>query len=487
MKGLKKRKGVTLVEVLISLMLIGVIAASLLGFFSGSFNNILRQRGQNTTNFDIQESFETELAKIKKNGGQGTDVEIFRYQIGNGTYQSVNVTGTTLSYKDNKVKNIHLFAANVNETMLELPSDLAVEIKGNKRYYYAGERVPDASAGLKDNKQETKARIYTESGWFISDRSIGSGAPGIVPVGTIGTVGDNIVSQLLLPEMPTDFRKQPNLQQGMLIEDEMRGRYLAFAARAINSYGRVGNYQEAKSRIWVMGLPITKNLRLHTDADLALLKNGNSTTIIPTDNQPHANTEVRDYFNDVVYGATIPVLNYKEPAINQARQLIALDERTMQFSNHNFNNGYTTSVLIGNRQQTGPLLTYKLDDKLTWGINLENDGRIAIKTIDTTISNTGDQEYIQNVRLDYSKDNSIQVRSAAKNGTLGIEIFINGQSVYNKTVAINRGGGTHDISSGQIIFSGKTYINEFAIYTKALENTDINKLSEYFRDKYKAS
>lgn len=121
------------------------------------------------------------------------------------------------------------------------------------------------------------------------------------------------------------------------------------------------------------------------------------------------------------------------------------------------------------------------------GINLENDGRIAIKTIDTTISNTGDQEYIQNVRLDYSKDNSIQVRSAAKNGTLGIEIFINGQSVYNKTVAINRGGVTHDISSGQIIFSGKTYINEFAIYTKALENTDINKLSEYFRDKYKAS
>ena len=102
MKGLKKRKGVTLVEVLISLMLIGVIAASLLGFFSGSFNNILRQRGQNTTNFDIQESFETELAKIKKNGGQGTDVETFRYQIGNGNYQSVNVTGTTLSYKDIK-------------------------------------------------------------------------------------------------------------------------------------------------------------------------------------------------------------------------------------------------------------------------------------------------------------------------------------------------------------------------------------------------
>ena len=189
----------------------------------------------------------------------------------------------------------------------------------------------------------------------------------------------------------------------------------------------------------------------------------------------------------MIYGATIPVLNYKEPAINQTRQLIALNGRTMQFSNYNFNNGYTTSVLIGNRQQTGPLLTYKLDDKLTWGINLENDGRIAIKIVDSTTANNGGQEFIQNVKLDYSNDNSIQVRSSAKNGSLGIEIFINGQSVYNKPVALNRGGVTHNISSGQIVFGGNTYINEFAVYTQNLSDSDIQKLAVYFRDKYKAS
>ena len=104
MKGLKKRKGVTLVEVLISLVLIGVIAAGLLTFFAGSFDNILRQRKQNTTNFDIQESFETQLADIKKNSGKGTEVETFTYRVGTGNSQSVNVTGQTLSYKE---KNIH--------------------------------------------------------------------------------------------------------------------------------------------------------------------------------------------------------------------------------------------------------------------------------------------------------------------------------------------------------------------------------------------
>jgi len=79
------------------------------------------------------------------------------------------------------------------------------------------------------------------------------------------------------------------------------------------------------------------------------------------------------------------------------------------------------------------------------------------------------------------------VRSAVKNGALGVEIFINGQSVYNKTVALNRGGVTHNISSGQIIFGGNTYINEFAVYTESLNNSNIQKLAEYFRDKYKAS
>ncbi|KXT85005.1 hypothetical protein STRDD11_00607 [Streptococcus sp. DD11] len=493
MKGLKKQKGFTLVEVLISLVLIGVITAGLLTFFAGSFNNILRQRGQNKTNFDIQESFETQLADIKKNSGHGTEVETFTYRVGNNS-QSVNVTGQTLSYKE---KNIHLFAANEKESVLDIPSDLQVQIPNASRYYYVGQTTPSGSVGLKDSQQNSKARIYTESGWFLSDRSIGSGTSGIVPVGTIGEAGDDIVSQIVLPEMPTDFREQSKAETGVHITDSMRGRYLTFAARAINSYGRVGNYQEAKNqgssaRIWVMGLPLTDKLRFHTDADLALLKIGdNKTSIIPTDNVPHDNTQVYDYYNNKERGGSVPVLNYYEETIKQTRQLIALNGNTMVFNSDsngaiNFNSGYTTSILIGNRQQTGPLLTYKLDNTLTWGLNLESDGTIAVKTVDTTGVNNGGQETLQ-TKLNYSNDNSIQVRSTVKNGVLGIEVFVNGQVAYNKTVTLKNSRTTHNINNGQIIFGGNTYINEFATYMQSLSDSNIQKLAEYFRDKYKAS
>jgi len=104
MKKMRRTRGFTLVEVLIALVLIGVIAAGLLTFFSTGYQNILGQRNQNALNFDIQEDFETRLAKIKKDGGSGNDVETFTYRIGkNGRSNSVSVKGTTLSYKDNKV------------------------------------------------------------------------------------------------------------------------------------------------------------------------------------------------------------------------------------------------------------------------------------------------------------------------------------------------------------------------------------------------
>ena len=62
---LQKRKGVTLVEVLISLIILSVVTVSLLAFFSTGYQSIMRQRGQNIENFDAQESFEKRLSQIK--------------------------------------------------------------------------------------------------------------------------------------------------------------------------------------------------------------------------------------------------------------------------------------------------------------------------------------------------------------------------------------------------------------------------------------
>ena len=494
MKKMRRTRGFTLVEVLIALVLIGVIAAGLLTFFSTGYQNILGQRNQNALNFDIQEDFETRLAKIKKDGGSGNDVETFTYRIGkNGRSNSVSVKGTTLSYKDNKVKNIHLFAANKKEIPLDIPEDLVVSLKDtNRYYYYAGETGPAGQAGLKDNKQSTKAKIHTSSAWFLSESSINYNNSRIVPVGTLGSNVQDQGFGIVLPKMPDDFQQISSNEKPITITDEMRGRYLTFAARGINSFGRVGKYQEATQRIWVMGLPnrgMRPNLVLHTDADLALMRNSDNTiSAIPADGVAHTNTVVANYAEtkkNGVYGVVIPVINYKEPAINQTRQLIALNDSKIQFSNHDFNKGYTTSILIGNRQQTGSLLTYKLDNSLNWTVSLEANGKIAIETVDNTNANNGGRQYA-NVVLDYTKDNSIQVRASVTNKILKLEVFVNGALAHTHELFMERNGVTHDIRRSQIIFGGKTFINEFAVYNKKLTDSEINILAEYFSDKYRA-
>lgn len=485
---LLKRKGVTLVEVLISLIILSVVTVSLLAFFSTGYQAIMRQRGQNIENFDAQESFEKRLSQIKREGGHGTETENFVYRKGNETSRTIPVKGQTLSYDDKK-KVLRLFVANAKESVLDIPTDLSVRLKDSKGFYYVGENAPIGEAILNQGQQNNKSKIYLESGWFEGDRNIEKDGQRLVPIGTPGNKFSSNNSRIVFPSMPGDFNLKPNLSNGnFTITDNMRGKYLTYAARAINSFGRVGEYQEADKRIWVMGLPITKNLEVHTDADLILQKNEDgSSSLLPSDGVSYTDTDIQNHAKpNQLYVGTYPVLNYYEETIKQARQFIALGGKEMGFT-RDFRNGLTTSILIGNRQQTGKILTYQLDNTLSWGINLEADGKLAFIKTDTSADNSGGQQP-SSVKIDYNKDNSIQVRSATvNNNSLVIEVFVNGGLVHTENVRLRSNQVTHNLSSGKIIFSGDTYINEFAIYTKALENTDINKLSEYFRDKYKAS
>ncbi|EGG39252.1 hypothetical protein HMPREF9397_1730 [Streptococcus sanguinis SK1087] len=490
---LQKRRGVTLVEVLISLIILSVVTVSLLAFFSTGYQSIMRQRGQNIENFDAQESFEKRLSQIKREGGHGTETENFVYRKGNEASRSIPVKGQTLSYDDKK-KVLRLFVANAKESVLDIPTDLSVRLKDSKGFYYVGEDAPEGEASLNQGQQNNKSKIHLESGWFEGDRNIEKDGERLVPIGTPGNRIASNNSRIVFPSMPGDFTLKPNLSnRKFTITDSMRGKYLTYAARAINSFGRVGEYQEAEKRIWVMGLPVTNNLEVHTDADLILQKNGDgSKSLLPSDGVSHTDTDIQNHAKpNQPYVGIYPVLSYYEEAIKQPRQFIALsdkpnDKKEMGFT-RDFSNGLTTSILLGNRQQSGKILTYQLDNTLSWGINLEADGRLDFIKTDKSVDNSGGQQP-SSVRIDYNKDNSIQVRSAVVNNTsLVIEVFVNGELVHTENIRLSSTQVTHNFSSGKVIFSGNTYINEFAIYTTALRDPDINKLAEYFRDKYKAS
>ncbi|MBY5034032.1 type II secretion system protein [Streptococcus gallolyticus] len=489
-KKIKKRKGITLAEVIISLILISVIVVGTMSFFSNSFNNVFGLRTQNETNFAIQEQFESRLADVKKNGGSGTDEREFVYKIGSNAPQTVKVKGTNLSYKNDKVpKKIHLFVANNKESVLKIPEDLKVTLdedqkQKGKAYYYVGEETPDGRVQLTD--KSTSSKIYTEEGWFQSHSSIknkDNPRKPIVLVGSLAAIGST-ESNVAQPKMLEDFKQIRKNNKGFKIEKEMRGSYLTFAARAINSFGRVGQYQEAEHRIWVMGIPITDGLSFHTDADLAAKKNEDGTiSAVPTDNENHEGFELLNYRDGKPIMDSVAVKSIFDKEKNQARQMLALKNNSLNIKDLKVQNGLTNSFLLTKETQSGALVSYKFSDSLSWNLTITDDGSLT-----TSYSDSSNSNFSKNSQgigtIEKNKDNSIQIVSQLVNGSqLKVEVYLNGEKIHTDTLTV-KNGNRYGQQPTTVTFGGQTHINEIAVFERSLGQDEIKSMTEYFKNKY---
>lgn len=493
MGKLKKRKGFTLTEVIISLVILSMIIIGILGYFSSGYTNILRQREQNIENFDVQKFFEEKMAEAKLKEGTGTEVLTFNYQVGSRTRPSIAVRGETLKYNKAK-KSIRLFVSNQKEVVLETPTDFEVTINNPRPYYYLGETIPEGKVELNINRVNN-LKIESNSNWMLSYRSVGLGD--VVPIGSIpyGTSGD-----IIFPRMLEDFKelKADNYPaEGFKVTAGMRGKYLTFAGRAVNSYGRVGEYKTANDKLWIMGIPIVNDLVVHTDVDLTLTENNSKIAVTDSPTANGFDTDMKNYRNylgnlpDWGTSSNLPIWRTRDEKIGQPRQFLALQGDTSWFGNRDLTKGTTTSLLIGNKPQSGQLLAYSLDS-LKWGVNLTEQGTITVSVTDPTNLNTERNVATGITDLNYSKDHSIQVRTNRVSGKneLEMELFLDGRSIYKENIIYKGQVGSKTVEhptsgkNAKIIYGGNTYINELAMYVRALTNNEIETLSDYFAGKY---
>lgn len=491
MKQLQRRQGFTLVEVIVSLVILSVITISLLSFFASGYSNTLLLRNQNDENFEVQAYFEEEMAKAKKSGANGTDELTFVYRVGNGSPKEITVVGKHLTYPTEKaVRKTQLFVSNQREAVLDLPTDLKASIAGNPAptYLYLGDKVP-AGTVSRTGTAVDNVKVELRESWLLSHRSIGDN--NLVPVGTLVASGNEEgLSTVVLPTMSNTTRDVKELSStnypssGFTVTNEMRGKYLTFGGRAVSTLGRVGSYVTAQP-IWIMGVPIVNGLSVHTDVDLATTK---AKGPIPSDGEAYTDIEVKDYRNNVTFTGNIPIQSIVDQKIGQPRQFITFNGDEMYFSKRNLE-ASTTSVRIGNQPQSGQLLKYEVGS-LKWVVNLTEGGAITVDVTDDTLINSSGSRETTVTNLDYSKDHSIHVRTSKLSGqeVLKVEVFLDGSVIHSENLSlrglIGNSSVTHPASSARIYFGGKTYINELAMYTRALSDTELTTLTTYFSRKY---
>lgn len=494
---LRNRKGMTLTEVIIALMIISVIIVGVLSYVSSGYTNIMRLRGTNVENFAIQEYFEEEMAKAKRETGNGTETLGFSYSIGGGPKQTINVKGKTLAY-DKTSRQIYLFVANQKEVTLEIPDDVTAKIENAKPYYYLGETIPAGSVELPvDNIGGVT--IKATGSWLLSNRALG-GTDLVTVANLVPDSETSAPSPVRMPRMTDDFKDlnaTTYSERGFRVTRKMLGKYLTFGGRAVNTYGRVGSFQPADERIWLMGLPVVDNLREHMDADL--LTNNGATIKDATVMQFH-NHFKRTVYSQNMTVRSVPLKAKEDGAAVQPRQVVDLgNTNPLQFLNNDLSKGHTLSLLVTDEEQAGDLLRYQINDSLSWTLSLgkyEDSGEdiLEISFIDNTPLNSimsTEKTVLENDdKIDYSRDNAIQVRSSvSENGdTLTLEVSLNGTVVSTSKLILTGQRDTtrysRDATKAVIFVGGNTHINEMALYHKALSDDELTQVSDYFNGKY---
>ncbi|MCQ9209234.1 type IV pilus modification PilV family protein [Granulicatella seriolae] len=491
---MKKQKGFTLTEVIISLIMLVIIVVGMLSFFSNGFSRIYFLRDRNIENFEIQADIEEKLADFKKNGSNGDVIANFTYKVGSSSQVPIKVKGTTLSHVTSGGYNINLFVANAKEIKLPIPEDMKIQV-GDRDYYYLGETTASASYTL---NYDSSVKLFLESGWFLSNRYIETNQEQkLVDVVTVGTIlpkesiltDTSISPKTALPLNPTDFKKISGNQSGVLVTEAMLGRFLTFSARPISSRGRVGSYQEGQ-RLWIMGLPVLSGLRVHIDADLALQKiTGEQKQMIPSDGQNYQNTDLKNYITgQELANKAIAVRRIYEPLIKQERQEIVVEgAQRLLFSNNDFSKGTTVGLLLTNQKQRGNILTLRFNENFLWTVALLDNGELQVDSVDYTIaSNNNTQKF--STSINDNQDKTLISKVSAGTNSITVSLYLNDIIIYSRTLPTRYYSGrsttTHNISNGQIEISGNTTINELAIYNKALTDNELSTLLNYFRNKY---
>ena len=474
-----KRKGLTLSEVIVSIIILSVLLAGVVGYFAQGYANVLGLRKRNVAANTAQKDIEQKIAEIRKEGGTGTDVRQFTARV-NGRTINISVEGTQLDYQQEDTIPVKAFIANQREALQELPSDIVVTIGDRERnLYYVGETTDKATYQANTS---ISAAVRVEVGWYLSNRVLKTeNSDGQVQERI--TVPDLAISTggSATPIFPDDYQKLAHTGNTLTITKEMAGKHLKYAVRPINKGGRVGRFY-SNENIWILGLPITTNLRYHLDVDSLLKVGAKGERSVLLRNESTRQTDIRNLYTDREYPnkhahGKYLVERVLEPEINQERQFIKLNGReTMRYTKVNFDkqNGQLVALRTAKGTLSGRIVTIESGNGRTSSVEVDGQ-QVKIKQTD----NRGRVTELPSVTIDANKDNAFLFQYKLSGGQIVFEVIINGVNVGQLVVGQQRAFTETTVTVG-----GQVSVSELAIYERSFTEANLKEISDYYLSKY---
>ncbi|GEM_PF-1680271 len=267
-----KKKGFTLVEVIVSLAILGIIAISFLGAISSHFTYMTSTKNITQDAFKAQEMMEYEIDEAKERvmspSASLKTSKIFNTDLG----------GIDVKYEEVKIshnnKDYYTLVSNVKPDPLEIISLESIGIKlmqGSSQMegdYYGYPTDEFSIVGNFSNKNIYKwDHLLNQVEWYVSSDTFN------IPKPKNESAVLNDDEGHYYPIFPRDYEifsnetvyKFGTSQNTFSYIDNIAGRHIIYTVTPAAKSGKLGERKESKP-IFISGLTVTDNLITHLDA-----------------------------------------------------------------------------------------------------------------------------------------------------------------------------------------------------------------------------
>ena len=269
---MRKRRGFTLVEVIVSLAVLGIIALSFLGAISSHFTYMMSTKKITQNAFKAQEKMEEEIddakVRVKAPSAVLEKMKIFNSDLG----------GIEVKYEEVKIshnnKNYYTLVSNVMPDALESISLESIGIKlmqgtsqvGDDYYGYAKDTF-SIVGNFNNNNTYKWDHLLNQVEWYISTDKYN------IPLPKKQSASLNDDEAHYYPIFPRDYEIFSNetvykfgaSQNTFPYIEDIAGRHLIYTVTPAAKSGKLGVRKFSKP-IYLSGLTVTDNLITHLDA-----------------------------------------------------------------------------------------------------------------------------------------------------------------------------------------------------------------------------
>lgn len=264
---MSKRKGLTLIEIIISIALLGIISVSFLGVFGNSLNFLNINRGMTAEVFADQKGMELAIEKIKddlKNGDDPDDTTTTEKTITSAFGTSIDIDAYQLKYPlDNKAMYTLITDTRLPDFEVPIAENVTATLRDKttpvtRAYAIADTNVLGSSTIDPDTSDVFMVNNYN---WYVS-------RPGFnMPMPTTPILEIEVGNKY--PKFPEDYSLIPtSTTVDLNVVPAYAGRHIVFAVTPAAKSGKMGKTVPSNS-VFISGLPPSSaNLFLHLDGSV---------------------------------------------------------------------------------------------------------------------------------------------------------------------------------------------------------------------------